>query len=104
MDGPANGLVMYCHQIEIGDLLVLSTFKNKLCIKMTGFPREIFTTSIFYLIIKKTMKMTWLHMLAGLFFCSSQWPSQIGPTAENDHATVPSPIFFLPDTYPWFLH
>jgi hypothetical protein len=38
--------------------------------------------------------MKWLHMLFGLFF-SSQRPSQIGKTAENKDAVVPSPIFFL---------
>jgi hypothetical protein len=41
MDGPANGFVMYCHQIKIGDLFVLNTYKGKLCIKMMGYPREI---------------------------------------------------------------
>ena len=27
-------------------------------------------------------------------FCSSQWLSQIGPSAANDSATVSAPIFF----------
>ena len=31
-------------------------------------------------------------------FCSSCQPSQIGPTAENDGAVVPSPIFLLVKT------
>ena len=32
-DGPANGFVMYYHQIKIDDLFVL--------IKMMGYPKEI---------------------------------------------------------------
>ena len=31
-------------------------------------------------------------------FCSSRRPSQIGPTAENNSAAIPPPIFFLPCT------
>ena len=37
-------------------------------------------------------------MLSGAFLtvsCSSQRPSLIGPTAENDGAAIPPPIFFL---------
>ena len=38
---PANDFIMYCHQIKIGDLFVLNTYKGKLCIKMIRFSREI---------------------------------------------------------------
>ena len=29
------------------------------------------------------------------WFYSSRWPRQIGPTAENDRAAIPPPIFFM---------
>ena len=45
--------------------------------------------------LKKTIKMTWLHMLSGLFFCSSQQPRQIGPTADFEGAAIPPPIFSM---------
>ena len=34
-------MTLYCHQIKIGDIFVLNTYKDKLCIKMIEFPREI---------------------------------------------------------------
>ena len=37
----ANGLAMYCHQIKIGDFFVLNTYKGKLWIKRSWYPREI---------------------------------------------------------------
>ena len=40
MDVPANGFVMDCHQKNV-DHFVLNTYKNKLCIKIIRFPREI---------------------------------------------------------------
>ena len=40
-DGPANGFVMYCHQIKIGDPFFLNTYKGELCNKMTAYSREI---------------------------------------------------------------
>ena len=41
-------------------------------------------------------------MLFGLIFCSSQQLSQIVPTAENDSAAIPPPIFFM-DYIPYLL-
>ena len=35
--------------------------------------------------------MTWQHLLFGLVFV----PSKIGPTAENNAATIPLSSFFL---------
>ena len=40
------------------------------------------TTTNFYLTLKKTMKMTWLHMVFGLFFYSCRRPSQISPSVK----------------------
>ena len=37
----------------------------------------------------------WLHMYFWLFFHSSRRPNIIGPTAENDSAAIPPPIFFM---------
>ena len=37
--------------------------------------------------------MTWLNMLFGLSFYSSQQPSKIGPTVENNDADIPPHIF-----------
>ena len=75
-DGRANGLAIYFHQIKFGDLFVLNKWSD---IHMPEKLIEIFTTSIlFYL--KKITKMTGLH---------------IRPTAENDNAAIPPPIFFL---------
>ena len=34
-------VVMYCHQIRIGELFVLNTYKDKLCTIIIGFLREI---------------------------------------------------------------
>ena len=31
-NGPTNGFLMYCHQIKVGDLSVLNTYKGKLSI------------------------------------------------------------------------
>ena len=39
--------------------------------------------------------MTWLHKFFGVDFYSSRWPNQIGPTAENNSAAIPPPIFFM---------
>ena len=52
---------------------------------------ETITTSIFYL---KQLKWHGCILFLG-YFCSSQWPSQIGPTAENDGAAIPPLIFFF---------
>ena len=38
--------------------------------------------SNFYLTLKKTMEMTWLHMVFGLFFYSCRRPSQISPSVK----------------------
>ena len=55
MDEHANGLAMYCHQIKIGDLFVLNTYKCKLCMYQNIQEKliETITTSTFYLKFKE---------------------------------------------------
>ena len=69
---------MYCQQVKIGDLLVLNTYKDNLCIKFKENNENDMTAHAFWAV-----------------FCSSQQPSQIVPTAENESAAIPPPIFFL---------
>ena len=56
---------------------------------------EVFTTTNFYLKLKENNENDMTAHAFWIVFCSSQQLSQIGPTAENDGAAVPSPIFFL---------
>jgi hypothetical protein len=56
---------------------------------------KIFTTSIFYLKLKENNENNMVAHAFWAVFCSSQPTDHISPTAENDGAAVPTPIFFL---------
>ena len=67
-----RGNSLHC-TAEIGDLFVLNTYKGQLCIEMIEYSIKIIEPSPPALFNK------WLHLFSGLFFCSSQWLSKLGP-------------------------
>ena len=93
---PSNGFHMYCHQIRIGDLFVLNTYKAKLCIKMIQF--DTIATSNFYSKFKENNENDIAAHAFWAVFCSSQRPSEIIPITENDAAAIPPAIFVLGQT------
>ena len=53
------------------------------------------TTNNLYLKFEENNEKDMAAQVFWAVFYSSQWPSQIGPTAENDSAAIPPPIFFM---------
>ena len=56
---------------------------------------ETITTSTFYLKLKENNENDMAAHVFWAVFYSSRRPSQIGPTAENNDAAIPPPIFFM---------
>ena len=60
---------------------------------------ETITTSTFYLKFKDNNEDDMAAHVFWAVFYSNQRPSQIGPTAENDGASIPPLYFYVPTFY-----